>query len=53
MYEQETGFCAKEVVGQNLSLHFENEKNEEDAWQRIKEEIRLGKVSFFLRPLFS
>ena len=45
MYEQETGFCAKEIVGHNLAFHFENEKNEEDAWQRIKDEIHSGKAS--------
>ncbi|CAK8685576.1 unnamed protein product [Clavelina lepadiformis] len=43
MYEQLTGFSAKQVMGSNLSHYIENEKNEEDTWDRIRQEIQSGK----------
>nr|CAB3264742.1 high affinity cAMP-specific and IBMX-insensitive 3',5'-cyclic phosphodiesterase 8B [Phallusia mammillata] len=43
MYERMTGFAAKQVLGRNLSEYIENEKNEEDTWERIVEEVQNGK----------
>lgn len=45
MYERMTGFPAKQVLGSELSKYIESEKNEEDMWERIVEEIQNGKVS--------
>jgi len=45
-HEQLTGFASKQVIGRKLCHYIGKEKNEDDIWGRILEELQDGNVCF-------